>query len=292
MNVAVLIGWLCVVPLLGFAQRDSVLGAPIRTVRVPDAQAMAVDQEGNLLLLSSTQSRVCKLLARFDYDSTYCAGGPGATGEGFNRPTSIQLMNRQELFVLDPNSRRLVLLNVDLRWLREIDFEETPLRTQETEPPQYISPKAFAVGSTGELYVLNAEDNAVYKFDVYGRFERRFGGLNYGEGQLVRANELVVTSDQVVYVSDTAQQRVSVFDKFGVYQYALEPKLGFRWSGLRGLGADLLFFGQTRVAGYDLARQRALVLKVPVGLQLRDVQWRSGALYLLGEGSVSLYRFP
>lgn len=267
------------------------LEAPLRELPVTDATALGVDQEGNLLLLSTALGRLCKRYARFDYDSTYCIGGPGVGGDGFAQPTELQVVNRQELYVLDANNRRLVVLSVDLGVLREIDFEETPLRTPDPEPARYINPMAFAVGGTGELYVLSAEDNAVYKFDLYGRFERRFGGLDYGEGRLVRPNALVVTSDQTVYVADTAAQAVSVYDKYGVFQFRLLPSLAQRWRALRAVGRHLLFAHAHSLTLYDVDRQRTRAWHVP-GPPLHDAQWRGGALYLLRPGRVSLHRLP
>ncbi len=270
---------------------DSLLPPPERNVPVPTADRLAVDQEGNLLLLATDVHRLCKLLVRFDYDSTYCIGGPGVSGDGFASPTELHVVNRQEVYVLDPNNRRIVVLGVDLAVLRELDFESTPLRTPDPEPPRYITPVSMAIGNTGELYVLSSEDYTVYKFDLYGRFERRFGGLDYGEGRLVRAGALVLTSDQTLYVSDTAAQSLTVYDKFGAFQYRLSPRLGRRWSAVRAVGRHLLFVHSTGVSIYDVDRQRAQSYRWrEAGQDVRDAVWRAGELYLLSATGVSLHR--
>lgn len=220
------------------------------------AQDLAVDAEGNFWLAYPGRNEIRKYFAVSNYDSVQVIGGRGVAGEGFSQPEQLCATGRSEVYMLDYGNQRLVLLNANMRVSRVLDLSADPLRTSPGEGQEILLfPKAIAAGPFGELFVLNQDDNRVYKFDPLGRFEQSFGGTGYGEGSLPKADGLVVTPENYLVVIDSTAQQLRVFDNFGTFQYLLQPPVQFSngttwgraWVFWQGDAWSLWVPGQVRV---------------------------------------------
>lgn len=211
----------------------------------PGASDLELDAEGNLWLLYPKEHAVRKYYASANYDSVLTVGGRGVGGEGFAEPTQLGATGRSEVYLLDYGNQRLVLLNTNLRVSRTLDFGAEPLRTAtDVAGEVYLFPKAFAVGRQGELFILNQDDNRVYKYDALGRYELAFGGTGYGAGSLPDVDALAITGENFVVALSPATQTLKLFDNFGTFRQVLRPGVPFA-SGVPFAAAWLLWQGQS-----------------------------------------------
>src|SRR5665213_1481435 len=82
---------------------------------------------------------------------------------------------------------------------------------------QFISPVGIALDSSSNVYVLDANNNCVEKFDHLGNYLTQWGSQGSGNGQFVYPGGISIDSSNNVYVSDGNNSRIEKFDHNGNY---------------------------------------------------------------------------
>lgn len=104
-----------------------------------------------------------------------------------------------------------------------------------TEPGQFNHPRGVAVGPEGNVYVVDSDNNRVQVFDPSGNFLHEWGSncnlatnhgcvdpdgngpMVYGDGQFQEPWGITVADDGRIYVADTWNHRIQVFDSDGTF---------------------------------------------------------------------------
>jgi DNA-binding beta-propeller fold protein YncE len=250
-----------------------------------------VDEEGNLLVLCRDANRLYKYLHSASYDSLISLGGNALGREGLNQPTELWAHDRQTTYVLDAGNRRLVLVNPNLRVVRYVDFLATPVSIP-GEPPLYITPAAVASNALGELFVLNQDDNRIFKFDRFGQFELVFGGPDWGEGRLLAPTQLLTNDRQWVYVSEPEQHRVLVFDNFGTFREPIPvPDSLGPWQRMVCMSDAIGVVGTHQLALWRPTAQQWLRFSLADAAPVTDAVLTVRGVYVLsGQGNVLLFK--
>jgi hypothetical protein len=105
---------------------------------------------------------------------------------------------------------------------------------------QFNQPGAVAIDSGGVVYVIDAGNNRIQKFDRNGTFLGKWGSAGTGNGQFSDPQGLAVDDSSNVYVVDTGNDRVQKFDKDGNFIK--------KWSSYH-----YDWFDSPRCAAFDLA---------------------------------------
>jgi uncharacterized protein (TIGR03663 family) len=105
-----------------------------------------------------------------------------------------------------------------------------------TEPGMFNHPRGVAVGPEGNVYVVDSDNHRVQVFDASGTFLRSWGSncnlatglgcadpdgdgpLSLGDGQFQEPWGITVSDSGRVYVADTWNHRIQVFDSDGTFQ--------------------------------------------------------------------------
>jgi DNA-binding beta-propeller fold protein YncE len=83
---------------------------------------------------------------------------------------------------------------------------------------QFLNPTGIALDeSNGWVYVVDAGNNRVQKFDSRGNFLKVWGTSDIGDGQFQAPGAITVDESGSVYVADTGSHRVQKFDSRGGY---------------------------------------------------------------------------
>lgn len=70
----------------------------------------------------------------------------------------------------------------------------------------------------GNIYVADAGNNRIQKFDSGGNYISQFGTAGSGDGEFATPNSIAIDTNGDIIVSDTNNQRVQIFNSSGVYQ--------------------------------------------------------------------------
>jgi hypothetical protein len=249
---------------------------------------LEVDQEGNLYMLQTARHRIYKYFEMTDYDSVQAIGGKGLGDEGFNFPSKISVPNRQSVVMLDQMNRRLVQMNTNLKVLKDINFLTLQADIVDEDLEDFW-PVSFAVGPTGEMYFLNQDDIKIYKFKTNGTLERSFGGLDYGAGSLADPYDITINPANLIFAVDSSHQKLSLFDMYGTYQYALAFPLSFRWKRLATFDENLLLLGDHDIFLYNIFSKKGQTIHFEDASKLVDAVGSQKYIYLLWENRVDLY---
>lgn len=82
----------------------------------------------------------------------------------------------------------------------------------------FITPRGMATDAAGNVYVADAGNNRVQKFDNNGSFLLKFGIPGDVPGGFVTTSGVAVASGGDIYVSDEFTQRISIFNSAGAFQ--------------------------------------------------------------------------
>lgn len=213
---------------------------------------IALDPVGNLYVADTGNDRVQKLGPRGEYIEEVGTFGwdPGQ----FNRPVDVATSSGGlEVYVADSRNNRIQVLTPHFRVLGLLGGRdvEGPLRLGTLG--------GIAVSDIGEIIVTDTDIDQVFQIDTYSLAERSYGGQGFGAGR-VRLPSGVAAGDRV-YVCDTENDRIVVFDRFGGFEGSLgEGSL----SGPRGvcLGVSRSLFvadtGHNRVLVFDLETEEVV----------------------------------
>jgi hypothetical protein len=255
------------------------------------ANDLECDEEGNLFLLDKINNRIYKYYAALQYDSIQSIGGKGMSGEGLNQPVKIRSGNRQTLYCLDAGNRRILVLNTNLKIIREVNFLTSGNTENALETTVQIWPLSFEAGPAGDLFLLNQEDNKILKSDMYGKFQVAFGGLDYGAGSLYDPADLLMSEDNLLYVSDTVRQILKVYDLFGVYLYNLYPPEKFHFSGFTLLENNLVYYNAHQICVLNRVTNRHHFYQPELKqLKIVDVSLNRKMLCILTATEIVLFR--
>jgi hypothetical protein len=249
-----------------------------------------LDDEGNIFVLDG-KNRLLKYLVNTGYDSCILAGGTNLRTEGFLDPSKIVVRNRQSVFVLDQGMQRIMLFNTNLKLTGETNFLRIENLGDWLNAGESILPLSFDVNTAGEKFILNGQDNRVYRIGTFGTIAKAFGGIDYGEGSLYAPVDLQIRSNNDIWISDTSEQKLLVYNLYGIFQESMKPKLNFRWQAFHIEGNTLFLYNSAHIFAYDIRTQQGKYLNIAFTRPLQALDLHGNKLYLLMGNEVHLYAF-
>jgi len=134
-------------------------------------------------------------------------GGFGMQGSGpgqFNFPTNIARGADGRLYVTDTLNFRVQVFDAEGR------FQDAFGKLGDGAG-DFDKPKGVAIDSAGHVYVVEGMNDVVQIFDPSGRLLLAFGESGAAEGQFWLPTGITIVDD-MVYVADSANRRVQVFE--------------------------------------------------------------------------------
>lgn len=209
-------------------------------------QALSADPTGNILVCDTDNHRIQK----FDRDGTFQkqVGGFGWQTDQFYQPTDVNARSALDVFVADYQNQRVVRYDRQLFYISALQVNQGW-----DERFQFTQPRAVAFSGQREIFLLDAENFCVIKFNSRGEPEIRFGDSSRMPAQIQQPRQIELDGNARLFVSDAAANAVLVFDYFGNYlsrwgDSILKEPTGLFWANPWLLVADS---GNHRVVIFD-----------------------------------------
>ena len=171
-------------------------------------EGVAVDADDNILVVDCGIDRIQKFTS--DGNFITAVGKKGNKQLEFQHPTSIGIHPlTRKVYVADRDNHRIQILNPDLTF-------SSSFGSFGSDNGQFQYPWDVALDSTGNVYVADRDNHSIQVFTAEGEFTRKFrkkreGKKGEGNGELNFPSSISIDSDNVVYVAEQDNRRVSVF---------------------------------------------------------------------------------
>ncbi|HEX9190461.1 MAG TPA: 6-bladed beta-propeller [Candidatus Deferrimicrobiaceae bacterium] len=208
----------------------------------PTAIVMEKNSE-NLFVVDRKNNRVQK----FDKQGKLLMvfGQLGSTNGQFNLPVDLTLDKNGNIYVADPGNNRIQKFDPSGKFVLEWGRFARKGRGVELNTPVSV---AYSEEGYGYIYVLNAPECRVLKYELDGTLVAEWPMHRKGEGALCGPSRIRIEPRKyTVYIADTENDRVILFDRFGEPLGDLKAaKVPFRKPG--GLFISELFGEEVTVA--------------------------------------------
>ncbi len=166
-------------------------------LNAPDS--LAFDTNGDVWVADTNNNRVVEFSSSGTYMNSF---GSSGSGEGqFSYPTGIAFCNGK-VYVVDSGNNRV-------EWLSTEGKYEGQFGRKGSGNGEFNSPSRIACESTGnDLYVSDKGNNRMQMFSTAGVFLRTFGVSGHEAGQFSTPIGIAVGSAGVVYIADSANNRI------------------------------------------------------------------------------------
>ena len=189
---------------IGSIQLQSIeSSAEERNKRVDRARGVAVDSDGNILVVEKAKNRIVKFASSGEYITE--VGKSGSQNLEFNWPKGIAIHPKSKrVYIADDRNHRIQILNPDLTFYGKFG-------SKGHGNGQFNHPWDIAFDSTGNAYVADKDNHHIQVFTEEGRYVRQFGKEGSDRGELNAPSSVTIGYDDVLYVTEYGNHRVSVF---------------------------------------------------------------------------------
>lgn len=187
--------------------------------RFEKPRAIAIDGEDRLYIVDKTAR-----IQVFDAEGTFLRSWRMPVWEN-GKPSGLSFDHDGNLLVADTHYFRMLVYTPDGKMLAE----KTIGGEAGLEPGKFGFVTDVVEDSEGNYYIAEyGEFDRVQKFSPQGEFLMQWGGHGGEPGQFKRPNNLAIDEHDYLWVADSCNHRVQVFDATGD-----EPKLVKMW-GIEG----------------------------------------------------------
>ena len=173
---------------------------------------IAVDSDDNILVtdISSVSIQKCDASGKMIKHAGRLGYGPleftYPTGIGYNRTNGRIYVTEWE------SNHRVQILNADLSYFGTLAKEEKP----------FASPSDIAFDSTGNVYLVDSDHNAIKVFSQSGDYLGKFGGKEKTQKrvQIQIPSSICIDDEDVVYVTEREKHCVSIFTTQGRFLHS------------------------------------------------------------------------
>ncbi|PEN15022.1 hypothetical protein CRI94_01670 [Longibacter salinarum] len=221
-------------------------------------------------------------------------GGRGSEAGAFDEPLDVDPSNGLEIFVADAGNGRIQHFSRSGKYIESLPVGRVDPgnRTSSRQPLFDASrdgvdaradgrPIRVYAASSGDIYVLDARDKLIVRYDRQRRVEPFAGGFDARDGRLVDPIAMTMVDDRLV-VADAGRGELLLFDRFGSFDGIAPIPPNIRVRNLVADDDELWIVAPERIVVFDIRRGRPIgTIPVTLGEPLVDVDRLDGMLALL-----------
>lgn len=268
----------------------TLIGDSASQVQLKGARGLSVDLSGSIYISDTENNRILKLNP--DGGIIKSIGGFGWGKDQFYTPYDVCTGSALDVFIADYNNHRIQRYDKDLNYISSLYSDEN-----RDEEFQFAYPKSITVSIHGDLFLIDGENVRLLKLNSFGEPEMAFGDFTEGKGRLLEPVQLTMSPQDRIYVSDSQESRIVVFDYFGNYLSEIGSGFLKEPQGIFYSPLELLFVadrGNKRVAIFypegELVFQWSLISeKIGKFANPDDVVTFENRMYVLDENRVFVF---
>jgi DNA-binding beta-propeller fold protein YncE len=176
-----------------------------------NAASMSSAPDGGIFVLDEGNDKLMKFDSKGLLEKNI--GGKGWGNLEFDQPTDVCASFPLNIYVADYNNHRVEVFDRKLNFIQSI--------TDQNLPASYSGefyPRACAISSQGELFIVETQGRRILKFDQNQVFQNEFGSYSAGAGALSDPLDITISPSDSVFVLDA--HRVVCYDIFGNYLFS------------------------------------------------------------------------
>jgi DNA-binding beta-propeller fold protein YncE len=177
-----------------FEDKDKLLTSP-GGLRIFDEKLYVTDIKANKLFVF-----------KLNGEKVMEIGSAGIDEGKFIAPNAVTVDHDDQIYVTDSGNNRVQVFDKDGKFIKIINGSPDG-----KGDPTFLNPRGVAVDSKGNVYVVNNLSHNIIGFDKDGNQKYELGGMGTENNQLYLPNGLFIDSRDALLVTDTINQRVSIF---------------------------------------------------------------------------------
>ena len=203
-------------------------------------EGLAFDENNDLLYVADTENNRIQMISTIGGSSDSISfseefGSTGSSDDEFDMPTDLAISNNGEnLYIVDSENNRIKIYDLtsgdncpsgtDEVIDDEVCFDDT-FGVSGSSDGRFDIPTDLAVDpDTGDIYVVDSDNNRVQKFESNGDFDIEFGSDDSGDDDYLGSPSAIAVhkDSDYVYVADSTTDSISVFDKNGNFKFSFD----------------------------------------------------------------------
>ncbi len=225
------------------------------------ARCFMVQQNGNRYLIDEKKN----LLQNYAANGTVirAIGGQGLGNYEFDNPTDVSSSFLLDVYVTDFNNRRIQRFDKNLNYIQT--YDEATLAAK----LDGFQPRACALSSQGDLFVIDIDGNRILTLDTRGRLVREFGTFKDGAGALSEPTDIAISPSDEIFVLD--RSKIVSYDLFGNYLRTIVLATA-EWKNIQASNSALVAVAsdQIFIRYFGSDRQTTISRSALVGLSSGD----------------------
>ena len=173
-----------------------------------DVAGLALAEDGNIYAIQFDARRLRK------FSTSGATLGSWDMSAVLRAPLDIAI-DGDRLFVADVDATRLAGVPAgpsDVPTVKIFDLDDRTFLGTLGEPDQFDIPYGIGIDANGFVYVADIGTNTVQQFAPNGTYLSTLGGPGSGNGQFRAPTAVQIATDGTLYVLDTRNSRVQVFE--------------------------------------------------------------------------------
>ena len=168
---------------------------------------LTIDLENRLYIVDKGNHRICVFDENGQYISEF--GNFGSEKNQFHLPEDIAIDKNVLLYIVDSGNNRIEKYNYEGAYLGTFYQDENLTFESLTQ---------IAIDNIGLIYVTDKQNDRILQINAFGELTGIIGNYGQAQGQYNLPCGIWISPVHEVYIADTNNRRIQVFNSIGNYQ--------------------------------------------------------------------------